>query len=89
MAVELTSRMYEEKSRMKSFRFLEKRVWESFLKDGHTNHSASAMLLPVILNRCERERIPYTLKALPGAGYYIERDKAAEEVMSRMRGQYA
>ncbi len=47
------------------------RSWTSFLEHS-TNHSASATFLVHIINRCERERIPYVLTAHPGQGYYIK-----------------
>ena len=34
--------------------------------------------LPFVVNHCERNGIPYVLKAVPGHGYYIERDTATE-----------
>lgn len=49
-------------------------MFEDFKQHG-TTHSASAMTLPLIINRCEQEKIPYVLKAMPGAGYRIERMK--------------
>lgn len=48
------------------------RTWQAFLRGG-TNHSSQAMNLPAIINRCEREGIPYRLTALPGIGYSIGR----------------
>jgi hypothetical protein len=48
----------------------QERTWQMFLKGG-TSHSAQAHTLPYIINRCEREGIPYQLKAMPGSGYYI------------------
>jgi hypothetical protein len=48
------------------------RTWQTFLSSG-TRHSANASMLCEILNRCEREGIPYILQASPGYGYYIKR----------------
>lgn len=47
------------------------RIWRAFLRDG-TSHSARALTLAYIINRCEREGVGYKLTALPGMGYYIE-----------------
>lgn len=44
-----------------------------FNHNGHSSHSAEAMLLPYIINYCEAHKIPYRLIAQPGLGYYIER----------------
>lgn len=46
-------------------------AWAMFLETG-TTHSRQALTLPYIMNRCEREKQPYVLKALPGEGYYIK-----------------
>jgi hypothetical protein len=48
-----------------------RRSWDAFMAHG-SNHSAGAHMLPRIIRRCERERIPYRLSAMPGIGYYIE-----------------
>lgn len=48
------------------------RVWAKFLANG-TTHSARAGTLPYIIRRCEREKIPYILEALPGMGYHLSR----------------
>lgn len=47
------------------------RIWKDFLNHG-SNHSSRASLLPYIIRRCEAEGVPYQLKAVPGAGYWIE-----------------
>jgi hypothetical protein len=47
------------------------RMWAQFLEKG-TSHSAMAMTLPYILNRCVEEKVPFTLKGDPAAGYWIE-----------------
>lgn len=49
----------------------QKYVWETFLKGG-TNHSAQAMTLTYIIERCEQEKMPYELQAVPGIGYTIK-----------------
>lgn len=54
----------------------QRRVWKSFL-DGGTNHSANASTLPYIIRRCEAERIPYVLTAVPGTGYFLAHMKDA------------
>ena len=50
---------------------LQEMFWANFLEKG-TNHSGQGMTLPHIINRCERERVPYRLTAYPGQGYRIE-----------------
>lgn len=49
----------------------QERLWQEFLRGG-TNHSGLACTLPYIIRRCEREKQPYILKAVPSAGYWIE-----------------
>lgn len=49
----------------------QRRTWDAFMRGG-TNHSAKASTLPYIIRRCELEKIPYTLQAIPGMGYYIK-----------------
>lgn len=49
----------------------QKRMWEQFLARG-TQHSAAAVTLPYIINRCVEEKVPFTLKGDPAAGYWIE-----------------
>ncbi len=45
--------------------------WDSFIISG-SQHSAGAHTLEHIMNRCEREHIPFRLTAMPGMGYYME-----------------
>jgi len=45
-------------------------LWRQFLAGG-SFHSGEAGLVPYIVNRCEREGIPYILEAVPGHGYGI------------------
>lgn len=47
------------------------RLWRDFMARG-SQHSGRASLLPYLIRRCEREKIPYTLVAVPGMGYWIE-----------------
>lgn len=63
------------------------RVWASFLQHG-TAHSARAATLPYVMCRCEQEGIAYVLRAVPGAGYFIENttSKTVEEERDRLRG---
>jgi len=49
------------------------RVYKAFVVGGGTTHSATASTLPLLLNRLEADRIPYTLTAHPGKGYIVER----------------
>ena len=49
----------------------QQRTWAAFMGGG-TNHSARASTLPYIIRRCETEKIPYTLIAAPGMGYFIK-----------------
>lgn len=52
---------------------VKKMLWDSFLKVGHTNHSARAMTLAYLINRCEEERVCYVLTAHPTLGYQLQR----------------
>ena len=45
-------------------------TWEGFIQGG-TSHSGNAGTLPYVMNRCEEEKVEYTLRAAPGKGYYI------------------
>lgn len=47
------------------------RLWDAFL-DGGGRHSSAAATLPYIIRRCEREHVPYILRAMPGVGYHLE-----------------
>lgn len=49
----------------------QRRAWDAFKARG-TSHSASASTLPYLLRRCEQEKVPYVLKAMPGQGYWLE-----------------
>ena len=51
-------------------------VCQNFDASGHSNHSAQGATLWVILEHCAQADIPYTLRASPGLGYYVERSKA-------------
>lgn len=44
-----------------------------FTERGSSQHSGMAMGVPFIVNYCEKNKIPYVLKAYPGQGYYIEK----------------
>ena len=48
----------------------------NFDASGHSNHSGQGSTLWVILEHCAQADIPYTLRASPGMGYYVERSKA-------------
>ena len=54
------------------------RVWESFLRSG-SGHSPAAAMLPYLIRRCEQEKVPYVLEAVPGMGYFIRPCVAREE----------
>lgn len=79
MPLKVTSPVHEVSAGTPRYERSAQMTWDSFVRNGHTNHSRAATLLPVIMNRCEKEGIPYILKAFPGAGYYIERDKETEK----------
>ena len=49
---------------------------QNFDASGHSNHSGQGTTLWVILEHCAQADIPYTLRASPGLGYYVERSKA-------------
>ena len=49
---------------------------QNFDASGHSNHSGHGTTLWVILEHCAQADIPYTLRASPGLGYYVERSKA-------------
>ena len=49
----------------------QERTWKWFMGGG-TSHSALALTLSYIIERCEREKVPYTLDAHPGLGYFIK-----------------
>ena len=51
-------------------------VCQNFDASGHSNHSGRGATLWVILEHCAQADIPYTLRASPGLGYYVERSKA-------------
>lgn len=65
----IAARVYEP--RMNASKIARARCWQEFLHHG-TSHSAGAEMLLDIINRCEREGIPYVLQASPGHGYYIK-----------------
>ena len=46
-------------------------AWKGLRESGSSSHSARASTLPYLIRRCEREGIPYTLKAAPGVGYCL------------------
>ena len=46
------------------------RSWQHFIKHGSV-HSARGTMLTFIINRCEKEYLPYKLVAVPGQGYWI------------------
>ena len=46
------------------------RNWQAFMRGG-TNHSGRGATLAAIINRADREGIPYVLTAHPGLGYHI------------------
>jgi hypothetical protein len=56
------------------------RLWVAFLSSGST-HSLRAGTLPYIMRRCEREGVPYILKAVPGKGYNIKPLHEVEEIV--------
>lgn len=62
--------------------FFAKRVheqtWQRFKTGNGSNHSAIAGTLIELVNRCEREGVPYILQAHPGHGYYIKRGSDLE-----------
>ena len=47
----------------------------NFDASGHSNHSGRGSTLWVILEHCAQADIPYTLRASPGVGFYVERSK--------------
>jgi len=55
-------------------------VWSRFLGKGTSNHSVDATTLPSVMNRCEKQNIPYQLMAMPGAGYFIRRLDLGEAI---------
>ena len=52
---------------------------QNFDASGHSNHSGRGSTLWVILEHCAAVDIAYTLRALPGVGYYVERTKSADD----------
>jgi hypothetical protein len=48
------------------------RAINHFEKTGHSSHSINFVSLGIILRWCETNKIPYTLRANPGAGYFIK-----------------
>jgi len=46
---------------------------------GHSNHSGQGATLWVILEHCAAADIAYTLRAMPGMGYYVERAKNPDD----------
>lgn len=44
-----------------------------FIHNGESTHSGNGMLLPYVIEYCEREKIEYVLMASPGLGYYIQK----------------
>ena len=50
---------------------IQRRTWEAFM-DGGTSHSAVALTLSYIIERCERDGVAYLLEAHPGRGYFIK-----------------
>ena len=57
---------------------LRKAAWFVFTSNRGSTHSAGAAMLPSIINRCEKEQLPYQLTALPGVGYSIRLLSPAE-----------
>ncbi len=49
----------------------QRRTWEAFM-DGGTSHSAAALTLSYIIERCEMRGVPFELTARPGLGYFIK-----------------
>lgn len=50
-----------------------KRTIKAFEHAGSSNHSSNAATLPIVVEHCERNKIPYRLTAVPGLGYFIEK----------------
>ncbi len=46
---------------------------DRFMATGHSTHSGTGATLWVLLVWCQSHEVPYTLRAEPGFGYYIER----------------
>ena len=56
----------------------EKRIRDDFTSrlekdDGSTSHSRMGMTLRIAIEVCERNGWAYTLQAVPGLGYYLQR----------------
>lgn len=51
-------------------------VISAFDAAGATFHSGRHTMLVYVIDHCERNKIPYTLKAQPGEGYFIQRTDA-------------
>lgn len=52
---------------------MRKSIIASFKQLGKSTHSGLAGTLPIVINYCEEQKIPYLLTAHPGQGYFIER----------------
>jgi len=50
------------------------RIIDMFCQSGRSMHTVQRTTLIYIVDYCERNKVGYTLKFIPGAGYYIERD---------------
>jgi hypothetical protein len=48
-----------------------------FEASGHSNHSAMRLLLPYIIEHCERNGYDYTLNCKAGFGYFIRKGNHA------------
>lgn len=57
-----------------------KRAIDSFLSSSNSSHSPQALILPYIINYCEKHKIFYCLTAWPTVGYHIRRIDAAQEM---------
>lgn len=69
-ALEVVS-MYQHE--MSLSKVQQEKQWRNFLAGHGSNHSERALTLAHIINRCEREGVGYRLTALPGMGYYLEK----------------
>jgi hypothetical protein len=46
---------------------------DAFMQAGHTTHSLAGGTLWVVLVWAQTHGVPYSLRAEPGAGYFVER----------------
>lgn len=61
-----THEMYLSKTQMR-------RQWNEFFNGHVITHSSNAQTLPWLIRKCEQEKVPYRLDAVPGYGYTIQK----------------